>query len=300
MARLLLIICLIFVSEVSFGNSCCGQSPASFSVLSLDQTLSITASYSYIQSQGRVYGNSKEFYVWNDKKREIQSLQLNLASVIRDRQQLFLAASVLQGSYEDSFEKSSSQNLSDTQFGYTYEVLPEYSFSYWKPIVYLSFLATIPTGKSIYDNTLLSEGAGVTGHNQWGAGFGVTLKKVYFPVTVTFQTKILKIFSKQFENIRVSDFYDSSVALLSNYATPYWQVALNLGLTFSHLSKRTIQPSNTSSGIIQNSTVLIGLQRPLGDSWSVGVNYADQTLVGRAQNTILNKTYNFNFNYNYF
>jgi hypothetical protein len=251
-----------------------------------------------IESEGRIY-NSNEFHVWKNKNRQIQSLQLNLAGTVTSSQQYFITTSFLDGRYSDSIGSGSSQHLSDTQMGYTFEVIPEYSFSYLRPVVYLSLLANLPTGKSIYDDSSLSEGTDVTGHNQWGLGMGLTARKVYFPLTLTLQARSLRMFAKTFNQLNVSDFYDSSIALLFNYATRFKDVSLNLGLTAYHLSKRSIG-TGAESGVMQNLTVILGLQKPLNESWNVGLNYSDQTLVGPAKNSILNRTITLNVNYNYF
>jgi hypothetical protein len=281
-------------------SSCCGQSPASFSILSLNQRLSLTTSYSYTQAEGRVFNQSDEFYIWDDKDREVQSLGLNVATSFGQRHQAFINASAIQGHYRDDVESGTSQHLSDTLIGYSYEALPEYSFSYWKPIIYITALVNLPTGHSIYDDSELSEGTDVTGHNQWGTGAGLTLKKVYFPLTLTLQAKTLRLWAKTFAESRVSGFYDSSVALLASYATRLWSLQINTGITWNHLSERTLETSNVRSGESQSYTALVGLQRPLNDDWGVGVNYSDQTLIGPAKNTLLNRSMSLSLNYNYF
>lgn len=298
MGRIFLIITLFLLSQNASSNSCCGQSPTSFPVLALNQKVSINTSVSAIQSQGRIF-NSDQFYEWNDKKRQVQAFQLNWAGTVSDHQQYYINTSLLRGEYTDTYENQHSEHLSDTQLGYTFEVLPEYSFSYWRPVVYLSLLANLPTGKSIYDNTSISEGTDVTGHNQWGTGVGITLRKVYFPLTLTFQTRTLHMFSKVFDGLKVSNFYDTSWALISNYTTPFQQVSINLGITTQYLSARKISGGYKSESV-QNATVLIGLQKTFTDSWTAGINYSDQTWVGPAKNSILNRTITMNLNYNYF
>lgn len=298
MGRILLILSLLLLSRWAWASSCCGQSPASFTVLALDQTLSVNASYSLIRSEGRIF-NRDQFHVWNDKKRSVQALQLNVAGTIDSQQQYFINSSFLEGSYQDHLSQGTARHLSDTQLGYTYEIVPEYSYSYWRPLVYLSAMINVPTGKSIYDESSLSEGADVTGHNQWGAGLGLTARKVYFPLTVTFQARTLRIFAKTFDQVEVSDFYDSSVALITNSVTRYKDISVTLGVTGNHLSRRTISPGS-ESGAMQNVTVIAGLQKPLSEEWFAGINYSDQTLVGPAKNSILNRTLTVNLNYNYF
>lgn len=297
MKKILLSLFLLIYSPHSFANSCCGQSPASFTVLSLNQKLSLNTGFTLTETEGRLI--SDRYQKWNDRSRSVQSLTLNAASTLAYRHQIFLQTAFMKSTYGDSLNSNHSQDASDTLLGYTYELLPEYSFSYWKPVVFVSAFLNLPTGQSIYDPAKLNEGSDVTGHNQWGTGLGVTLRKVYFPLTLTVQGKSLYLFEKQFETSKVSGFYDSSLALLASYATNFWGIGINGGFTFNHLSKRRISPSDVLSDITQSTTILAGLQRNFGDN-TLLFSYGDQTQVGYSKNTLLNKTYTLSFVYNYF
>lgn len=282
-------------------NSCCGQNPASFLVLSSEQKLNLNMDYSFADSQGRV-ANDGSYTLWKSKKRTLQSMHWDIASSLYSRLQLFVSTALIRGTYADSLGQDSSQHWSDTQIGTTYEVLPEYSFSWWKPRVFFSAIANLPTGHSIYDKNNLSEGADVTGHNQWGVGGGLTLKKVYFPLSVTLQLKSIKIFSRRFDRIEVGDFYDNSLAFMLQYATPFQDLGINLdaGITMSQLTARKIEPADVTTGVTQSVTLLMGFQKVITDEWNVGFHYADQTWMGPARNTVLNQTYTMGLNFNYF
>lgn len=303
MERLFLILVIFAASMNAQANSCCGQSPASFPVLSLDQKISVTTAYSLSKAQGRIY-SPDQFVVWNSKERNVQTLQLSVAGTLRSRHQFYANTALLKSEFQDAYQNDRAQSLSDTQAGYSYEVLPEYNFSLWRPVIYTSLLLNIPTGKSIYDNTQLSEGTDVTGHNQWGLGVGFTLRKVYFPMTLLLQGRSLQIFKKQFSNVEVGTFYDSSLAMLGSYAVNWQALTLHLGVTTNHLSSRQLNANTVNASIesqaMQNTSLLVGLQKSLDEAWTVGLNYSDQTLLGPAKNSILNKTITMNLNYNYF
>jgi len=300
MGRILLIFILVGFSASSFASSCCGQSPSSFTVLSLEQSFVLTSAYTYADSVGRVYDNG-DFRVWNgDKHRDVKSLSLNLSGSFLSRHQWFAAMSFLEGEYSDSSISQSSKNLSDTLLGYTFEALPEYRFSYWKPVVYLSALINVPTGKSTYETLDLGEGAGVTGHNQWGLGVGMTLKKVYFPLSLTLQMKSLRIFPETFGSVRVSGFYDNSIALLGNYSLGIQDLSINGGVTTSQTTEKEISTTAGSSGKIEKTAVLFGIQKVFTDDWSGGLNYSDETLLGDSKNTLLNRSYTLSFSRTYF
>jgi hypothetical protein len=296
----LLVLLFCFVQSVKLSaNSCCGQSPASFTVLNLEQRLSLNLGFAYLRSMGRAL-HSDEFLIWDGKTREIRSLNLNLASSLASRHQVFLNSSLMQGYYAESNMTQTSNHLSDTLIGYNFELLPEYSYSRWRPLIYVSALINLPSGQSSFEPIRLGEGGDVTGHNQWGGGVGLTLRKVYFPLTLTFQARTLYLFAKSFPSVQVSGFYDSSLALLANYDTSIWNLSLNTGLTLTHLSQRRVEPAGETSDVGQNTTVLLGFQRPLTEQWVVGLNYSDQTLLGPARGgLVLNRGINLNFNYNY-
>jgi hypothetical protein len=296
----LLVLLFCFVQSVKLSaNSCCGQSPASFTVLNLEQRLSLNLGFAYLRSMGRAL-HSDEFLIWDGKTREIRSLNLNLASSLASRHQVFLNSSLMQGYYAESNMTQTSNHLSDTLIGYNFELLPEYSYSRWRPLIYVSALINLPSGQSSFEPIRLGEGGDVTGHNQWGGGVGLTLRKVYFPLTLTFQARTLYLFAKSFPSVQVSGFYDSSLALLANYDTSIWNLTLNTGLTLTHLSQRRVEPAGETSDVGQNTTVLLGFQRPLTEQWVVGLNYSDQTLLGPARGgLVLNRGINLNFNYNY-
>jgi hypothetical protein len=298
MERLFLILILSFTPVLAKANSCCGQSPASFPVLALDQKVSVNTSYSVSKAEGRIY-NPDQFVVWNSKDRQVQSLQLSFAGTFRSRHQFFANTAFLRSDFKDLYQNDHAQSFSDTQAGYTYEIVPEYNYSLWRPLIYTSLLLNLPTGKSIYDNTQLGEGTDVTGHNQWGLGVGFTIRKVFFPVTLLLQGRTLQMLKKQFSNVEVGSFYDSSLAMLGSYSLSWQAVTLHLGITTNHLSSRTLNASIESQSM-QNTSLLIGLQKSMNDSWTVGFNYSDQTLLGPAKNSVLNKTLTMNLNYNYF
>lgn len=297
MARQLITLAIFLLAPAyGWSSSCCGQAPTSFTVLSLHQKLSLTTGYTLSDSVGRVYQDPNEFFVFENKKRTVQTLSINMASQITDRSQAFIAFGQSYGAYESAGTKTTAEHLTDTLVGYNYEILPEYSFSYWKPNVYLSALVNLPTGRSIYDNNSLGEAAGVTGHNQYGIGLGITLKKVYYPLTLSFQAKTIELIGTSINSTQVSGFYDSSLSLIGSFA--FQNFTTSLGLSYNDLSTRTVNTINSAGA--NNTTVLFSVQTPLKDSVFLGLSYSDQTLLGRSKNTLLNRNYSLNLNYNYF
>jgi hypothetical protein len=299
MVRYLVVFILCLPLQAT-ANSCCGQTPASYMVLYQHQKYSISPSLVYTQSLGRVY-ESKDFHVWpQDKQRRVQMLNLNSAVSLGERGQVLISSSYVMATYQEQGDTSSASSFSDTQLGYSYELLPEYTYSAWKPVIYMSALVNLPTGHSIYDKNRLSEGADVTGHDQWGGGVGLTARKVIFPFTLLLQGKVLRLLPKDFATVNVSGFFDSSLAGFATYATRYWELSFTGGLTYNELSSRRLSTSDQASGRSKVTTVIFSVQKPISDTVSLSFAFSDQSLLGSPQNTLLNRSYNMNVNYNYF
>lgn len=294
-----MVLFLLTLSLFSPASSCCGQTPSSFPIYYQQESLSLSTSLSQTSSLGRVYDDSNSFFLWsNDKKRTLSQLQASIGSVALERHQFFLSGSVLRGQWKDPTTTATAHHLSDIQLGYSYEAWPEYSYSPWKPVIFVSLLMNLPTGKSIYDSNSLTEGADVTGSNQWGTGIGLTARKVYFPITLLAQTKWIRLFAKEFARADVSSSNDFSTSFFTTYSLRDWNLNLTGGISWSYLSSREIKNLNIASRPTEVNTLLISLQKILSAKYAVGLSYADQSWIGRPRNTLINQTYSIYLNYN--
>lgn len=299
MERIVLILLLSGSATSSWANSCCGQNPTSYAVLYQRQKAMVITNYSSIATEGRV-DSHHEYLVWPEsKKRRVDGYQFQAAATVSEWWQVFLATGLLSARYEDDFGTERAQHMTDTQLGLTYEVLPEYAFSAWKPVIYASVFLNLPTGHSIYSPGGLTEGADVTGHEQWGAGAGLTLRKVIHPLVFVMQAKALRLRGESFGKTAVSGFYDLSLAQFITYNSSWWGLSGTLGWTWNQLQSRRISQSAIPSGVSEVHTLSASLQKGLTDEVSVSLSVSDQTLWGEAKNTLLNRTYSMSLNYNF-
>ncbi len=291
------IVNLFFVANAS-ASSCCGQSVSSFKVLHKYQTFNASLSQSVVDTLGKVYQDSTLFYEWQgSKKRYAKVSALNFAGSFYDRWQWFGEVSYSDIKFSDKFSDDSFSHQSDTVGGLTYEVLPEYVYSWWKPIVYVSALINIPTGYSAYDENKLSEGAGVTGYNQWGVGVGVTLFKVWAPWQLKLQTRIFSIQGKKFGEHKISDFYDQSYSAFLSYSSNFWGLSYSAGLTLAEVARRKFDGVLAGGSAV--TTAVLSVAKVLNEEFSCLVSYSDQSLFGKSTNTFITQSYNFSVSYSY-
>ena len=217
---------LLFVAGKSFAGSCCGQSMANFTVLHKYEPLNINLSTTVSETLGRVRNDSKLYYEWGaSKKRTAKNTTLSLASSFAEHWQWWATTSFVDVEYAERGVSEKFNDFSDSLIGLNYEILPEYSYHPLKPVVFVSFLLNLPTGQSAFDEGQLTEGAGVTGHNQYGLGFGVTLYKVWLPWQLKIQARSLRLLEKDFDNSEVSSFFDHSFANFVTYHGSFWDLS---------------------------------------------------------------------------
>src|SRR5690606_8413030 len=139
------------------------------------------------------------FIRWRDKNRQVHTTSLSYLQELTDVTHAGLSTQFLSSEYSDPTGHKHSNQFGDTLLTLSHEAVSEYSYSAWKPKVYLTALLNLPTGRSVYESQL-AEMTDVAGFNQYGTGVGVTAKKVWFPLTLLAQAKALHLFGKEFDD----------------------------------------------------------------------------------------------------
>ncbi len=307
--KLFLVFCTLplFVFMKALASPCCGQNSASLNVMTLHQGLSLSLAQTQMQSVGRVFDSNNDFFVWPDSKtRDVAITQISAAMSLNSRLQLLLTSSWQSSNYRSNDFQQSAADMMDTVLGVTFDVWPEYTFSYYKPNVYVTVFANVPTGRSVFEGQTGPENIAVTGHGQWGAGVGLTLQKSLAPWSVMMQMKSLHLLSESWSQSQVDGFYDSSFQMLVGYSLPFWDLNLNFAVTQLELSSRTVEIKSTGTSVSvkspnSRSTLLgFGLSRMFGESVNLALNFSDQTLLGKPKNTLLAQGVSFVISYNKF
>jgi len=280
-------------------SSCCGQSGGSFPVSYLKQKWGFNLGFSRSKTEGRVQGGSGRFVTFASGKdliKDSASFDVVYAPL---NHQFFAKATLFRNSFESENLNQQKTDFSDLVLGYTFEVLPEYTYSKWKPVVYLSALVNLPTGRSVHDPNGLAEGADVTGYDQWGLGAGLTFRKVWFPVRLIVQLKSLSLFADDLSGIEVSGFREHSAGFTIGYSlSNFYDVSVSTGLSWQALEGREVDLNKTEDSDFVSFN--ISIIKPLSDALALSLNYVDQTLVGTPENTLLNRAYSMNLNYNFY
>ena len=289
-------------SKTVYASSCCGGSPAAFHLPKNNQFVSFNLNYSQINTVGRVFQENENFIEWTTKKRLLDVLGFSLSYMPTDRWSVGLQSSFLFSKYKDTFGTLKDQNWGDSIFTLNFEALPEYTYHRYKPKVFTSLIVNAPTGRSIFEEDVLPEGANVTGHKLWGLGLGLSLYKTWSPYQLNLQTRALHIFSGEINKQRISDYLDISSSLRFSRFLFKW--AFVLGLDWSYISKKErssfeLISENLQALSSQKTASVFGINYVLNKGSTLSLTYSDETLLGQARNTLLNRTLSLNINQNF-
>lgn len=221
-----------------------------------------------------------------------QSWLIRIAGAIKfwESWQIGVGASFIDRSTRISGHEFQANGLGDSDVSIAYEVLPEWNYSQWKPRGWIYFQTVFPTGNSIYDPNLESA-ASVRGQGVFQSVLGLSLTKALKSWDFLLLPEIRRLFGKSFRESgsRISGTWGGALLLGVGYNFSDWRVGLSIQPIFQE--SRSILSSGTASTIPQKRVwnTNLSLSYLLNSEWTGSIQYSDQTLMGPARNTTLER-----------
>ena len=280
---------LLLANDSAFAAACCGGGNGIPGIIIGDEKANLTVELSSLQIQTDVSQNS----IWRDRKDPdaTSSFRIQYTQVFSDRFQWGISTSVLKRDRADQ----SSTGLADTSLHLGYEVLPDWSYSNWRPRAVSYIGLTAPTGRSIYEaeDALLLD---ARGKGFWSVRAGTAFSKVLRRLSFLSNIEFARTFSKKLDTASYQGLIEPqnsmSVVVGAGYAFSKFTIQASL----LHLYEERLVFSggpdqNTSDS--QVSTFSIGASSPIGtensdgDLWILNAEYFDQRIMGQPKNTAL-------------
>ncbi len=265
--------------------SCCGGGASTTSLITNNDKSQFTTSllYSSVQATARTDGKWQKFE--GEKIKEI--LTLEGVSILSDRTQIGVSAPFQRNSYEFGSERVDGSGIGDVKVSFGYEAIPEWTFSRYRPKVYVYTQLQLPTGRSIYDTQSL-EAVDSTGMGLWGMGIGSIALKSIKKWDFLGSLFIQKLLDRDFNgtHIKPGEVYQASLG--AGFNLKDWRIGTQV--------MAYLQDSGETSGSVSSkipieryvsSTLLASYM--VRDDLSVTASYSDQTLVGKPINTQLTR-----------
>jgi len=281
---------VLFLPNV-WAAPCCGTTANNPSLITGDDRFQITSTLSAGQVLAEVSVDGKIKYRPSSDSEQSQSLRLDLASLISDRIQMGLTLPLIRRTRSRSANSVDAMGLGDISLSLSYEALPEWSYSLWRPKLFLFVTGTVPTGGSIYDAEKLYS-IDSRGRGFYGASIGALLLKAWGNVDVSFLVEGHQLFSKEkatnLGSLRFSPDLGNSQTLASGWSPGGGNFRLGLALS------RSDEGAVKSSGVFEGRgepTQLWTASTQLGylvnSETSLNLNFSDQTWIGKSSNTAL-------------
>lgn len=239
-------------------------------------------------------GGLSVFRAENDKE-ITQTLRVDSAFLLSDRWQVGASLPLVRRALSRTGVDNSATALGDLRVNGAYEILPEWSYSAWRPKGYLFTQVIFPLGRSIYE----SKSAGAVdaiGQGFYTMALGSLLLKRWGDWDVFLMPEIHyslpRSFSEGGDSLSVAPGFGSSAAL--GLGVSPWGGDLRVGLRIqpAYAARKKVttasEESLTAYQLVWDSALELGYL--IEENWSLSAAYTDQTLLGPANGTTLSRS----------
>ncbi|MCC7441255.1 MAG: hypothetical protein IT285_06470 [Bdellovibrionales bacterium] len=269
---------------------CCGGSSAAPALITGDER----ATAGFALSQSAVIGDAPSeglavFRAPGDDE-WTRTLRVEGALLLSDRWQAGLWFPWVQRELRRPGAHSDASGAGDLRAHLGYEILPEWEYSAWRPRGFAFFQLTVPTGVSVYEAT--APGAvDATGRGFWALSAGTLLIKKGAAWDGWALPEARVILARKFSGASLGGGIGASLGFgagrsfgafrLGARVQPQWESsrAVTSSLGRSRTDRLWVWDTGLEASWMQNDAL----------SWTA--SYVDQTLLGPARNTALNRTF---------
>lgn len=281
---MLFLITLFSFVNFAHGSSCCGGGASTTALITNNDKAQLTTSllFSSVHAQARTDGKWQKLD--GDKTKETYTIEGS--TLLSDRTQFGMSVPFQRNSYDAPHDVSGS-GVGDIRLNFAYEAVTDWTYSKYRPKVYVYTQGLIPTGKSIYD-TQSVEAVDSTGMGLWGLGVGVMALKTIKKWDANANLFIQKLFERSFDGTRIDPGNVYQFSLGAGYNTKDWRFGIN---NLAYVQDSGVATNTVSSKISTERYIssTLNVSYMVEEDLSVTASYSDQTLLGKPVNTQLSR-----------
>lgn len=290
MKKLISTLFLFFLSDKLFAGSCCGGGSSSSLILTGDNVQEYSLGLVYRNDLGQTdNGGWASFH--NDQTTDRQMVfNLQFQRQMAEYWQLAIKSSFIQKDLEKQNRREKTSGAGDVDFQGTYEFLPEFTYSAWKPRGFGYLKLSIPTSNSLYDSTspIYSD---VRGTGLYSLSTGVFFIKHISDLTLKSAFEWQHFLGKHFAQTTILDYDKLVVPLGVSYGLDPKPIAIGAGATWSYQTKKKFTGTISGSANPEYFWELNAFANWIvSRETSIGISYSDSTLVGKNINSSLYRT----------
>ena len=288
-------IILGFQVNTTFAGSCCGGGSSSSLILVGDNIQEYSLGLTYRNDLGQTDNEGWATFHNNQIVDNQMSLNFQFQRQIYDHFQLAIKSSLIQKDIEKQNRHEQTMGLADIDLQSTYEYLPEYTYSPWKPRGFIYLKLSIPTSNSLYDSNspIYSD---VRGSGLYSISSGTFFIKHLSAVTLKSAIEWQHFLGRNFDQTYIKDYDKLIIPLGLSYGFDPLPIALGTGATWNY------QTLKKFSGLVQGSAsseyfweISAFANWIISREVTIGLSYSDSTLVGKSINSPLYRSLGFTY-----
>jgi len=287
---------ILLLTTDSLAAPCCGGSSALPSLITGDDRAQVSASLTQSQVIGDAPSQGLPVFRGEGDNESSQTLRFDGAYRFADADawQAGLGVPLTRRSREFGPRQTDRAGLGDLTADVAYEILPELSYSAWKPKGFVFVDLTAPTSPSIYD-AKAPYLVDARGRGFFSLGAGLVFIKTVQSFDFNFISELHRSFARSFElqdgsHITAEPGWGGSLTLGGGYNLENFRFGLSLSPVYEDpITTSGDLNSKSSSQLVWNTTAQVGYL--ISTEWSASFNYTDQTLMGPVRNVTLSRSF---------
>jgi len=278
-------------------SSCCGGGSSSSLILLDDDLSSISLGMNFRNDLGQTDGEGWASFNEEGIVDKQSSLNIQWQRLLNESIQIAFKSGLSEKTIfkQKRYEKKSG--LSETELQTTYEFLPEYNYSLYKPRGFVFLKASIPGSPSLYDSksNIFSD---VRGTGLYSLSSGAFFIKRFSTISLKSAIEWQHIFGRTFQTkaFKLHDYNKFNFPMSMGFSLDPMPFTIGAGLTWNYQSAKKFTGSinnQSQSEYFWETSAFINWV--ISREKSLGLSYSDSTLVGKNISSPLYRTIGFTF-----
>jgi hypothetical protein len=291
----------ILASNNVWAAACCARSAATPILILGDDEAQINVGFSFAKVLAEPLDTGTVVWKDPDTSELNRIIKVDGATLITDRFQVGASLNLVNHRISGVGVSESRTALGDMRVSGGYEILPSWEYSIWKPQGYLFTVLTLPTGRSLYESKTpgLSD---VTGNGFFSLSVGNLLMKRWSRWDTFILPEIHYSLPRSFESFgeqnKVIPGFGGSFGVGIGFSPGGGDIRLGARIQPKFDQGRKVISASSSSQTrewIMSNDLGLDMSYLLSTNDTVMLSYTDQTLIGPASSTNLNRVFAINF-----
>ncbi len=279
---------------------CCARSAAAPFLILTDDEAQIGLGVSAVDAVANVF--EKAAFRPSGRTDFTNQYRVDGALLLSDRLQMGLSAAMVGRFVGSTGNPENNLGFGDTRLSLGYEYLPAWNYSAWKPQGFLFSVVTLPTGRSKFELGSGDSKATVTGLGFYSVALGSIFLKRWNVIDgfiiVEAHYSLPRTFATAYDPQVVVPGLGGSAGFGLGWSPGggNWRVGLRVQPRVDQVPTNNGIPEYLAlPRVISSCDTGFDLSYMLGNSQTIMMSYTDQTLLGYAANTNLNRVLALNF-----